>query len=128
MKVSSRLLQRKKKAAGLTASVKESSADQCPTHLKQAKKDYKTAKTKHKDLRKSFLDSLPSKDSKRILAIENSRALGRTARYINGKLDSKSVKRIEHEGRVLTEKEEIEQVLLEVNKEKMHRSAHTLLL
>ena len=105
--------------------MKELSVDQCLTHLKKAKKDYKTAKTKHKDLRKAFLDSLPSKDSKHILAIENSQALGRTARYINGKLDSKSVKRIEHEGRVLTEKEEIEQVLLEVNKEKMHRSAHT---
>jgi len=56
---------------------------------------------------------------------EQARNLGRMARAINGKLDSLQVKVVEHDGALCNTKEQIEEVLLPVNKAKVHSSEDT---
>jgi hypothetical protein len=51
--------------------------------------------------------------------------MGRSAKRITGKLESKSVTKVEWQGQEMTSCEEIEHTLLEVNRAKTRSSEHT---
>jgi len=76
-------------------------------------------------LREAFWVTFDPKVRDRLKRHEQARNLGRMARAINGKLDSLQVKVVEHEGSLYDTKERIEDVLLPVNKAKVHSSENT---
>ena len=124
-KISSRLWRRKKKAAGITAPTGHLTKEQMETRRRKAKRAYLKAKKKHADLRTSFIKTLPPKDRERLLRHEHQRKMGRYAKAVTGKLESKSVTKIEHNGQEMTTQEAIEGVLLEVNRAKTRASDET---
>ena len=89
--MSSRLWRRKKKAAGITLQTRHITLDEMRDHRAKAKKEYLRLKPSHADLRASFLKTLPTKDAERLLRHEEQRRLGRCAKAVTGKLESKSV-------------------------------------
>ena len=92
---------------------------------RKAKAGYKRAKTKHKKHREKFLDGLPPKMRDQLKRVEQQRELGRLAKAVTGKLESKSVTKIEHNDQEMTSKEDIEAALLQINYEKMRASDNT---
>ena len=76
-------------------------------------------------IREEFLDKLPPKIRDRLKQVEQQRELGRLAKAITGKLESKSVTKIEHNEQEMTSKEDIEKVLLQINHEKIRASDDT---
>ena len=64
----------------------------------KAKQEYKTHKREHKQLRRKFLDTLTPKDRDRLKRTEQQRQLGRCAKLVTGKLESKSVTKVEYQG------------------------------
>ena len=97
-KVSSRLWRRKKHAAGVRILTKYMSISEMEEHRKTAKEKYHEAKKQHRDLRLSFLDTLDSKTKQKLKRHEKQREMGRLAKAITGKLESKSVTKVELDG------------------------------
>ena len=87
----------------------------------KAKQEYQKAKKKHDEHRESFLDKLKPKDRDRLKRVEKQRELGRCAKAITGKLESKSVTKVEDNDVEYTTQADIERILLEVNLEKSAR-------
>ena len=83
---SSRHWSRAKKKAKVAVRVVTLTIDAIHELLHQAFVDYKEAKKKDGDSRRTYLENLPSKDAARILRTEEQRRQGRVARKINGKL------------------------------------------
>ena len=73
----------------------------------------------------AFWDTFAPKVRDRLKRHEQAWNLGHIVRAINGKLDSLQVKVVEHKGALCDTKERIEDVLLPVNKAKVHSSEHT---
>ena len=124
-KISSRMWRRKKKAAKISEPIGHLTREEMEDRRRKAKRRYFKAKRKHRDLRKTFLDTLPPKDRDRLKRHEKQRELGRCAKLITGKLESKSVTKVELDGVEHTTKESIEAVLLDVNREKTRASDDT---
>ena len=93
--------------------------------LKKAKKQYREAKKNHANHRLKFLETLVPKDRDRLKKTEEQRKLGRIAKMVTGKLESKSVTRLIHNGGESTVRTEIEEILRSVNKEKIRASDNT---
>ena len=100
--VSSRLWRRKKKAAKITHPTAPLSLEEMQALRRKAKKGYKRAKRKHKENREDFLDKLPPKIRDRLKRVEQQRELGQLAKAVTGKLESKSVTKIEHNEQEMT--------------------------
>ena len=126
--VSSKLWRRKKAAAKITEKTGHLSKEQMERKRRKAKRAYLKAKKKHKALRRGFLDTLPPKDRERLKRHERQRHLGRCAKAVTGKLESKSVSKVEHDGQEMTTQKDIETVLLEVNRAKTRASDSTTFL
>ena len=124
-KISSILWRRKKKAAKITKSTKDMSLPDMRAARRKAKSKYIKTKQNHRNHRKTFLKTLPKKDRDRLLRHERQRELGRYAKAVTGKLESKSVTKVELDGVEHTTKESIENVLFDVNYEKIRASDHT---
>jgi hypothetical protein len=88
-------------------------------------KAYREAKKKHEENRIKHVKTMPEKERKRILRVERQSRLARMAKSVNGKLASKSITKIEHEGQEFTTQEDIEKILLPVNEGKIRSSEHT---
>jgi len=73
----------------------------------------------------AFWDTFDPKVRDRLKRHEQAQNLGRTARAINGKLDSLQVKVVEHKGSLCDTKELMKEVLLPVNKAKVNSSEDT---
>jgi hypothetical protein len=116
--LSSRLWRRKKKAAGIKYKIGNMSKAEMEGKRRQAKDAYVKAKGDHEALRTKFLDTLPEKDRVRLQRHEEQRKIGRSAKWITGKLESKSVTKVEWQGQEMTSRNEIEHTLLEVNRAK----------
>ena len=123
--MSSRLWHRKKKAAKITHPTAPLSLEEMQALRRKAKKGYKRAKRKHKENREDFLDKLPPKIRDPLKRVEQQRELGRLAKAVTGKLESKSVTKIEHNEQEMTSKADIEKVLLQINYEKTRASDNT---
>jgi len=93
--------------------------------LRMARSAYRKAKKDHAALREAFWDTFNPKVRDWLKRHEQAQNLGRVAQAINGKLDSLQVKVVEHEGSLCDTKEQIEEVLLAVNKAKVHSSEDT---
>jgi hypothetical protein len=87
--------------------------------IKEAKKLYSDAKKKHKEERVKFLDTFKPKDRDRLKQNEAARELGRIAKHVNGKLESKSVTMCLTDGVEYHTKAGIEGVLNTVNYSKL---------
>jgi hypothetical protein len=68
---------------------------------------------------------LPKDIREKILRAEKQRKLGNVAKSVMGKLVSKSITKVEHEGQKFTTQEDIERVLLPVNEAKFRASETT---
>ena len=64
----------------------------------KAKRKYQRTKKKHKHHRKTFLKTLPRAARDRLIRHEKQRELGRFAKAVTGKLESKSVTKVEYNG------------------------------
>ena len=95
---------------------------------RKAKKRYVKVKNKHAVYRARFINTLPPKDRDRLRRHEEQRELGRTAKRITGKLESKSVTKVEWQGQEMTAKQDIERTLLQVNEAKTRASEQTAFL
>lgn len=124
-KISARLWRRKKKAAGITMATKDMTKQDMEEQRREAKKEYLQAKKDNDSLRIKFLDQFPKKIQEKLKRKEEQRKMGRIAKLVTGKLESKSVLKLETEAGELTEKKDIEQCLLRVNKAKTHASDNT---
>ena len=125
IKVSSRMLTCKKKAAKIKGPTGGLSLEEMIIKLQEARRDYRAAEKKHRENRVSFLDTLEPSDKKRLLVTEEMRRQGRMAKRITGKLASKSVTRVIVDGQICTAKDELDAIFLEVNHAKMHASEDT---
>jgi len=94
--------------------------DDLEAQLRLARAAYRKAKKDHMALREAFWNTFDPKVGDRLKLHEQARNLGRTAGAINGKLDSLQVKVVEHDGTLCNTKERIKDVLLPVNKAKVH--------
>ena len=92
---------------------------------RKAKTGCKKAKQKHKKHREKFLDTLPPKVRDRLKRVEQQQELGRLAKAVTGKLESKSVTKVEHNGQEMTAKADTEAVLLQINHEKIQAFDNT---
>jgi exonuclease III len=120
------LWQRRKREAGMRdLRTSTLSLAEMQTLRRQAVKDYRTAKRQHVDHRQQHLMKLPKKIRKRLRKVEEQRRLGKMAKSVTGKLASKSIIMVEHEGKEYFTKEEIEEVLLQVNENKVRASEET---
>ena len=125
IKVSVNLWKRRKKKAKVTFSTRDLSDDDMSAHLKLARSDYRKAKKDHEQLRETFLEKLDKKVCDRLLRVEQARQLGCTARAINGKLESLSVNRVEHNGVSCETQAALKGALFPINKAKVHASEDT---
>ena len=75
-KVSPRLWRQKKSKAKITKSTCNLTLEDMYQRLVQARQAYRQAKRNHHEERTSFLASLGTKDSKRLLRVEKQRELG----------------------------------------------------
>jgi len=125
LRVSTNLWKRRKKKAKIDLNLKEMSLDDLEAQLRLAHSAYQKAKRDHVALQEAFWDTFDPKVRDRLKCHEQARNLGRMARAINGKLDSLQVGVVEHEGSLSDTKEWIEEVLLPVNKAKVHSSEDT---
>jgi hypothetical protein len=92
---------------------------------KQALQEYKEGKKEHTLHHINHVKKMPDKIRQRLLRTEDQRRLARIAKAINGKLITNGVVRMEQEGREYQTKEDIERILLPVNKTKIQASEHT---
>jgi len=123
--VSTNLWKRRKKKAKIDLNLKEMSLDNLEAQLLLARSACQKAKKDHVALCEVFWDTFNPKVRDRLKRHEQARNLGRMAQAINDKLDSLQVKAVEHEGSLCDTKERIEEVLLPVNKTKVHSSEDT---
>jgi exonuclease III len=124
--VQTTLWERRKKEAGeQELRVSELSVSDMYHRRRMAIKAYRAAKKEHEEHRLKHIKAMPEKERKRILRVERQRKLAQMAKSVNGKLASKSITKIEHEGREYVTKKEIEEVLLPVNESKVRASEHT---
>jgi hypothetical protein len=123
--LSSRLWRRKKKAAGIRYKIGNMSKEEMEHKQREAKEAYVKAKCDHEALCTKFLDTLPEKDRVGLQRHEEQGKMGRSAKWITGKLESKSVTKVEWQGQEMTSRDKIEHTLLEVNWAKTRLSEHT---
>jgi hypothetical protein len=116
---------RKKEAGAQQLRISDISLQEMYARRRIAVKAYREAKKKHEESRIKHIQSMPEKERKRLLRVERQRRLARMAKSVNGKLASKSITKIEHDGKEFTSQEDIEQVLLPVNESKTRASDHT---
>jgi len=119
------LWKRRKKKAKIEGNLKDMTLDDLEAQLRLARAAYRKAKKDHMALCEAFWNTFDPKVRDRLKRHEQARNLGRTARAINGKLDSLQVKVVEHDGTLCDTKERIKDVLLPVNKAKVHSSEDT---
>jgi hypothetical protein len=116
---------RKKEAGAQKLRIAEITLQEMYDRRKMAIKAYQEAKKKHEENRTKHIKHMPEKERKRIMRVERQRKLARMAKSVNGKLASKSITKIEHEGQEYTSQEDIEKILLPVNENKIRSSEHT---
>ena len=119
---------RKKRAAQITTPTKNLSLDDMLQNLKSTKKAYREAKKNHDSLRIAFIDTLSPKDRDRLKRVEAQRELGRAAKRVTGKLESKSVMKVIINGQECTKRSEIEPALCNINYSKIRASDDTTFL
>jgi len=119
------LWKRRKKKAKIDLNLNEMSLDDLEDQLCLACLAYRKAKKDHVALCEAFWDTFNPKVRDRLKRHKQARNFGRMAQAINGKLDSLQVKAVEHEGSLCDTKEQIKEVLLPVNKAKVHSSEDT---
>ncbi len=124
-KVSPRLWRRKKKAAGVTEAVGPMTLQEMLDKKQGALDAYHKAKKDHDNLRTTFLKSFPPKIRDRLMRKEQQRKLGRVAKLVTGKLESKSVLKVITQDGELTDKLDMERCLLGVNAAKLRASDST---
>ena len=120
LKISQRLYDRHKRKALIKDPTRNMTLDQLFQAQRQARAVYNIAKTKDHDSRLAFLDHLPPKARDRLLRTEAQRRLARASKRVTGKLGSKSVTKVEHNGQEYTTQKQIEDILLPINRAKMH--------
>ena len=125
LKVSINLWKRRKKKAKVDFPTRNLSQADMLAQLKLARFDYRQAKKNHDQNRITFMDQFDKKVREKLLRIEQARKLGRIARAINGKLDSLSVRRVEHNGIACETQSALEGALFPINKAKVHSSEDT---
>ena len=128
MKVSSRLWRRRKTKAKITTPTAHLSTEEMIHLQKAALKQYRKAKKNHSEERRKYLDTLDRKDIDRLKRNEAAREKGRAAKLITGKLQSKSVTKVELNGRESTKKVDIENVFKAINYAKIRASDDTAFL
>jgi len=119
------LWKRQKKKAQVDVCVRDMTEDDLEAQLRLARRDYRAAKKDHEQLQDTFLDTLDKKVRDRLRRVEQACRLGMVARAINGKLDSLSVLRVEHNGVQCETQAAIEGALFPINKAKVHSSEDT---
>ena len=125
VKIKSRRIRRQKKAAQIRCAIAQMDMTELEKQLRLARKDYKQAKVDHKQHRRSFIATFPPKIQDRIQRTEAAREQGRMARLITGKLESKKVTSVLHQGQTYDTKQGIDQVLLPINEAKVRSSEDT---
>jgi hypothetical protein len=124
--VQTTLWERRKKEAGVQElRVAEISLQEMYARRKMAVKAYREAKKQHEENRVKHIKSMPEKERKRIMRVEKQRKLARMAKSVSGKLASKSITKIEHDGQEYTMQEDIDKILLRVNESKIRASENT---
>jgi len=93
--------------------------------FRAARKAYRVAKKNHRESRTAFIDTFPAKDRDRIKRNEAAREMGRMAKAITGKLESKRVTSVLYQGRTYDTKHEIDRILLPINESKVWSSEDT---
>jgi len=116
---------RKKHKARITLDTKNLSLETMDAHIQLAKESYRQAKSNHKDERIKFLDTINPKDKDRLIRTERARELGRIAKLINGKLESKSVTMCITNGQEYHAKKDIETILNTINYDKYRQCDDT---
>ena len=115
LRVSQRLWRRRKKKANITDSTCLMSLDDMIDQVKLQHKAYRTARKLHQEECKTFLDTLRPQDRKRLKLNEAARDRGLIPKLITGKLESKSVTKVEVNGVECTKKCDIEAALKRIN-------------
>jgi len=123
--VCSRRIKRQKKAAKVTKAVALMDMKELKAQFRAAKKAYQVAKKGHRESRIAFIDTFPAKDRDRIKRNKVAREMGRIAKLITGKLESKKVTSVLYQGRPYNTKQGIDQVLLPINEAKVWASEDT---
>jgi len=93
--------------------------------FRAARKAYRVAKQGHRESRIAFIDTFPAKDQDWIKQNEAAREMGRMAKLVTGKLESKKVTSVLYQGRTYETKQGIDQVLLPINEAKVWASEDT---
>ena len=127
-RVSPSLWKRRKNKAQIHQDTANMTIQQLYDSLKASRQTYRQARDKHKEERIKFLDTMKPKDRDRLKRREQARDLGRAAKLVSGKLESKSVTKIEIDGKECTEKEEMEEALKHINYNKLRMCDNTPLL
>jgi hypothetical protein len=118
--VQTTLLERRKKEAEMQKlRISEIPLQEMYQRRRLAIRAYREAKKKHEEHRTKHVKNMPEKERKRIMRVERQRKLARMAKSVNGKLTSKSITKIEHEGQEYTTQEDIKKILLPVNESKV---------
>jgi len=66
--------------------------------FRAARKAYRVAKKDHRESRIAFIDTFPANDRDRIKRNKTAREMGRMAKLITGKLESKKVTSVLYQG------------------------------
>jgi len=96
--VCSRRIKQQKKAAKVTKAVAPMDMKELEAEFRAARKADRVAKKGHCESRIAFIDTFPAKDSDRIKRNEAAREMGRMAKLITGKLESKRVTSLLYQG------------------------------
>ncbi|MCA1800735.1 MAG: hypothetical protein LC650_05530, partial [Actinobacteria bacterium] len=113
--VSTSLWKRRKLKANITKETANMTLQEMHDSVKAARTAYHEARKNHEEERVKFLDTMKPKDRDRLKRHEQARKLGRAAKLVSGKLESKSVTKIEINGHECTEKEKMEDALKTIN-------------
>jgi len=122
VKVSVNLWKRQKKKTKVEVPTRDITDKDLNVQLCLARRDYRAAKKQHEQHQD---DTLDKKVWDRLRRAEQAWRLGMLARAINGKLDSLSVLRVEHNGVQCKTQAAIEGALFPINKAKVHSSEDT---
>jgi hypothetical protein len=118
--------QRKKKEVGLQmVNTADLSLQELKETRKQAIQEFRTAKKNHEAHQITHITKMPKRIRDKLLHIEKQRKMARVSKQVMGKLANKSITKVEYEGREHTTQEDIERILLTVNKNKTRASDHT---
>jgi len=123
--VSSRRIKQQKKAAKVTKAMASMEMKELEAEFRTARKAYRVAKKGHRESQIAFIDTFPAKDRDRIKQNETAREMGRMAKLITGKLESKKVTSVLYQGRTYDTRQGIDQVLLPINEAKVQASKDT---